>query len=263
MNLKTMKCPVLASLALLVAIHADEPAPERTVADEAALLQKGRLSSQQRALARLATSKDPAADQVLLEQFARFRAGELPAALWLDLFEAAEKREHPELKKALVQRASDLAAMRDPLAKFRECLEGGDGEAGRKVFERKPDPDCIRCHAMDGKGGEIGPELTWLRKAAERSNLLESVVAPSEQMAIGYKSATLTLKDGSEVSGVITKETGQDLVLTSVADGKKRTINVADIVKQTTLPSAMPPHFGAVLSRRELRDLIEYLAEGD
>ena len=82
-------------------------------------------------------------------------------------------------------------------------------------------------------------------------------------MAIGFKAATLTLKDGADVSGVITRETGDDLVLTDATSGKKRTIAIDDIVKRTTLPSPMPPHFGAALSKRELRDLIEYLAAGD
>src|SRR5688500_656897 len=64
----------------------DDPAP--TVAEDAALLDKGRLGARRRALARLATNPDPEADTVLLAQFERYHAAELPPALWLDFFEA-------------------------------------------------------------------------------------------------------------------------------------------------------------------------------
>lgn len=242
---------------------AEEPAPARTVADEAALLQKGRGRAQKNALARLAASADPEADKVLLSQFQRFRDGTLPPALWLDLFEAAAKRENPELKKLLADREAELAKSNDPLTRFRECLEGGDSEAGKALFNKSPEPGCIRCHSMDGKGGEIGPDLTWLRKSAERSNLLESVVLPNGTMAIGYQSALIQLKNGEEIAGVITHDNPSDFILTSVTDGRKRTIQTADLVKRTTLPSPMPPHFGTALTKRELRDLIEYLASGE
>ena len=44
------------------------------------------------------------ADQVLLAQFERYRAGTLPPALWLELFEAAAKRDNAELKERLAER---------------------------------------------------------------------------------------------------------------------------------------------------------------
>ena len=242
---------------------AQESAHPRTVADEAALLQKGRGRAQKNALARLAASTDPEADKVILAQFERFREGTLPPALWLDLFEAAAKRSKADIKAALAEREAQLAKSKDPLMRFRECLEGGDGEAGKALFNKNPEPGCTRCHAMDGKGGEIGPDLTWLRNSAERSNLLESVILPNGTMAIGFQSALLQLKDGEEVSGVITHDNPSDLILTSVTDGKKRTIETANIVKRTVLPSPMPPHFGVALTKREIRDLIEYLAAGE
>lgn len=242
---------------------AQESAHPRTVADEAALLQKGRGRARKNALARLAESADPEADKVILAQFDRLREGTLPPALWLDLFEAAAKRKNADIKAALAEREAQLAKSKDPLIRFRECLEGGDGEAGKALFNKSPEPGCIRCHAMDGKGGEIGPELTWLRNSAERSNLLESVVLPNGTMAIGFQSALLELGNGEEVSGVVTHDNPSELVLTSVADGKKRVIQSSDIVKRTALPSPMPPHFGVALTKRELRDLIEYLAAGE
>jgi hypothetical protein len=62
--------------------------------------------------------------------------------------------------------------------------------------------------------------------------------------------------------GVVSAES-PDLTITSVVDGRKRQIKTAEITERTPLPSPMPPVFGAVLSKRENRDLIEFLAEGD
>ena len=253
----------LLALMFVATIRADGAPPPRTVADEVALLGKGRIRAQQKALARLAAHTDPEADKVLLAQFARYRAGELPAALWLDLFEAAAKRDHAALKTALAERERELEKAKDPSAHFRECLEGGDADSGRAIFTKKPEAGCVRCHAVDGKGGNIGPELTWHRHTTERAHLLESLIAPNATMAVGFQCALLKLTSGEEISGVLSGENAGELTLTSVVDGKKRTLKITAITERTPLPSLMPPHFGAVLTRREIRDLIEFLAEGD
>ena len=246
-----------------VATGAAPEAPSRTVAEDAALLEKGRIHAQQRALARLGAQTDPEADTVLRAQFARFRARQLAPALWLDLLEAAAKRDDAELKAALAERTRELEKSTDPLVRFRECLEGGDADAGRLIFTKKPEAGCIRCHSVEGKGGKIGPDLTWLRHSIQRINILEALILPSATSALGFQHALLKLKSGEEVSGVVTLETADELTLTSVADGKKRQIKTVDIVNRTPLPSPMPPHFGAVLSKREIRDLVEFIAEGD
>jgi quinoprotein glucose dehydrogenase len=238
------------------------PAPRR-VADEAALLVKGRVSAQQNALKRLADQTDPEADKVLLAQFDRLDAGQLPPALWLELFEAAAKRDTPALRARLAERERIVEKAPDPLSRFRECLVGGDGEAGRLLFTTRPEAGCVRCHTVAGQGAQIGPDLTWLRHSVERLHLLESVILPNATIATGYANALLTLTNGEVIGGVITLESSDELTLTSIADGKKRTIKTAGIAERTSLPSPMPPIFGTVLSKRELRDLIEFLAEGD
>ena len=253
----------LLALILGATTHADPVPLPRTVADEIAVLEKGRPRAKQNALARLAAQNDPEADKVLLAQFARYRAGELPLALWLDLFEAVAKRENAALKALLAERERELEKAKDPVARFRECLEGGDGDAGGAIFHQKPEAGCVRCHAVDGKGGQIGPELTWLRNSTDRIHLLESLIQPAATMAVGYQCALLKLTGGEEISGVISGENADELTITSVVDGKKRQLRTADIAERTPLPSPMPPHFGAVLSKREIRDVIEFLAKGD
>lgn len=244
-------------------VAAGGESPPRTVTEDAALLAKGRIHAQQNALARLGAQTDPEADKVLLAQFARYRAGELPAALWLDLFEAAAKRNDAALKAARADRERELEKAKDPSARFLECLEGGDAEAGRAIFAIKPEAGCIRCHSVDGKGGQIGPELTWHRRTTERAHLLESLIVPSATIAVGYQYALLKLTSGEEISGVLTGESEDELTVTSVVDGKRRKLKTSEIAGRTPLPSPMPPHFDAVLSKREIRDLIEFLAEGD
>ena len=217
-----------------------EHEPLRPVAEEAALLERGRLSAQQKALVRLGRQPDSAADKVLLTQLERYRAGQLTPALWLELFEAIAKRPSAELQTHLSESRPELGKSADPLVAFRECLQGGDGEAGRQIFTQKPQAGCIRCHSMDGEGGQIGPELTWLRHSVERLHILESIIVPNATIAEGYGSALLKLSSGEEISGVLTLENAHDVTVTSITDGKKRKILVADIAERTPLPSPMP-----------------------
>ena len=262
-----------AALAQCLSSAADEKAippqpagaaqPERTIAEETVVLEKGRVSARQRSFARLATHPDPAADGLLRAQFARYQSHELPPALWLDLFEAMAKRGTAEFKALLAEREERLAKSPDPLRRFEECLEGGDGEQGRAVFEKKPEAGCIRCHSMDGKGGQVGPELTWLRHNTERAHILESIILPNATIATGFNSVALKLKNGETVTGVVRGESPVDITLASFADSKRTTVKLAKVVERTPLPSPMPPAFGQVLSKRAIRDLVQFIAEGD
>lgn len=258
---------VLSAAILSCTVRSENGAPvagtPRPLAEEAAVLENGRMSARQRSLARLASHPDPGAAALLLAQFDKYRRGELPPPLWLDLFEAAARRDDPRLKELLAERERELAKSRDPLERFRECLEGGDGEAGRVAFEQKPEAGCVRCHSIDGKGGQIGPDLTWLRRSIERVRILESLLVPNATIAPGFHSASLTLKNGESVVGVIHSDMPDEIVIAVLADGKKRTIRTADIASREALPSPMPPHFGAVLDKRTIRDLVEFIAAGD
>ena len=97
----------------------------------------------------------------------------------------------------------------------------------------------------------------------DRVLILESIVVPNAVIAPGFGSAALKLKNGEEISSVVNHEGEDEITITSVVDGKQRAVKVADIVERVPLLSPMPPHFGTVLSKREIRDLVEFIAVGD
>jgi len=257
---------VLPLIALAVVIPATSPCADSRVAaasspqSQATPRAKDDTRAQQKALRDLGEQPGAKADQLLLAQFERFRAGNLPPALWLELFEAAAKRQNPALKALLAERENKLAASHDPLSRYHECLEGGNAETGHQIFMKDVKAGCVRCHRVGAEGGQIGPDLTALHQTTDRLFILESIVDPNAVIAPGFQSALLMLKSGESVSGIVSFESEDEIVLTSVVDGKHRSVKSAEIAERMPLPSAMPPGFGLILGKRAIRDLVEFIA---
>jgi quinoprotein glucose dehydrogenase len=92
----------------------------------------------------------------------------------------------------------------------------------------------------------------------DRRYFLESLVMPSAQIAKGYETAVLNLIDGRVVSGVVKEDTKKQIKLLT-PEAKELVIPADDIESRRTGPSAMPDDLHKKLSRRELRDLVEFL----
>jgi quinoprotein glucose dehydrogenase len=224
------------------------------------VLEKGKIREQQEALATIAAQPVPEADAVILAQFERLEAGQLPASLWLDVAEAAAKRDNPEIKQRLAQREAAFEQGKDPLNKWRDCLEGGNAKAGREIFAEMAEVACMRCHKWKGEGGDVGPDLAKIAQATDRIFLLESIIDPNAKIAPGYDNVLLTLNNGELIAGILNKDGAEEVTITNVADGKKQQVKTADIKERMHVPSAMPPGLANVMSKRNLRDLIEFLA---
>jgi quinoprotein glucose dehydrogenase len=212
----------------------------------------------QAAFAALGKLDAPGADAVLRSSLTNLLAGKLPAALELDLMEAAARRSDPEIKLLVAQREA-ARSKDDVLGGWRSALVGGDAERGRTIFAEKVEVQCLRCHAVKGQGGIVGPKLDGIGTQRSREYLLESMVFPNRAIASGFESVTLTLKSGAEHAGLVKGEDDKELRLESPEEGALR-IAKADIVTRQRGLSAMPEGMEQFLSRREVRDLVEYLA---
>ena len=132
----------------------------------------------------------------------------------------------------------------------------GNPAAGAKVFQ---DKGCVRCHAIKGSGGIVGPALDTLGIRKDRQYLLESITEPNKMIAQGYETVVISLKSGKTVTGVLRSSAGGKMTLVT-AEGVEMSIPAADIDEHDRGPSAMPADLVNKLTRRELRDLVEFLA---
>jgi quinoprotein glucose dehydrogenase len=231
--------------------------PADTVPRLEAALEHGDQRERQGALTILGTLHVPGVDPLLAQWLDRLAAGQVPPELRLDLLEAAERRSSPDLKRRL---AGYEATRRkdDPLATYRDALAGGDAERGRRLFYHKTELSCPRCHKIGDTGGEVGPDLSHIGSREKREYLLESIVDPDRQIAKGFETVTLELKDGRVQAGVLKGEDAAYIHLMT-PEGLTVTVPKDQIETRGRGKSAMPQDVVKYLSRSDVRDLVEFL----
>lgn len=232
--------------------------PEQAVPALAAALERGETTDRQSACRTLASIDHPAATRLLAEWLERLAAGKAAGEIELDLLEAAGSRGGDELSRRLATLEAARSAG-DLVERHHELLAGGDVERGREIFQKNVTAQCVRCHKVGGQGGAVGPELGDVGRRLTRPQLLEALLEPSRTIAKGFETTIAETDDGQLLVGIVQRETDDELLLTA-ADGTTTSVLKAKIVERSPGLSAMPTDLAKLLSRRDLRDLIEYLA---
>lgn len=218
------------------------------------IFSKGSVKEQQQLLVVLGKLDPDKTTTILGQLIAQVKENKLSPNIRLELKEAVEATGSESLKAQLAA----LQPNQSPMDEYRDALYGGSKDAGWGVFNYNAAAQCTRCHAVGTEGGTVGPPLTKIGSLLSREQILQSLIEPSARIAPGYGNVSLTLKDGQQVFGVLAKETDEALTITT-SDAEPLVIPVARIGKRDNLPSSMPP-MDAVLSKREIRDLVSYLA---
>lgn len=226
----------------------------------ARVLASAALPERQSALSALALLQAPEADKVLKDWLGKLENNQVPAGLVLDLVEAARAREDGSIRQRLSAWEKKRPNAEENLDAWSECLEGGNAERGRKIFFEKLEVSCMRCHRLRGEGGEAGPDLSDVGARKDRRYILESMLFPNAQIAPGFETLIINLKNGIGHIGIMKEETADSLSLISPEDGLVK-IRKADIQDRDKGLSGMPDIVRLVLSRGEIRDLVEFLSQ--
>jgi len=222
------------------------------------LLESGSTGEKQAAVTALTTMSDPGAVDLLAQYFDLFLDGKVAMEIQLELTEAATKTGASKLQDRLKKLEQSWPA-NDPVAPYKMTLSGGNAAEGRKIFLEKAEASCQRCHKVGTEGGDVGPDLTRVGTEKTRDYILESLVAPNAKIAQGFETTLITMKSGENRAGIVKSETADQLVLNSPEEGLV-TIKKSEIQARDKGLSGMLDGLGQILTKRELRDLVEFLA---
>jgi putative membrane-bound dehydrogenase-like protein len=272
-----------SALQTLIEVRAPELVPllQKLVADP-------KLRGQ--ALRGLASFNDPATPDIILKQYASFSDADKTDAVTtlasrpdyaMALLDAIGKGQVPprdlsaftarqilglknpklsarlnEVWGSIRPTAGDKAAL---LSKYKTMVPPGalakaDRSQGRALFAKT----CAQCHLLFGEGGKIGPDLTGSQRA-NPEYLLTKLLDPNAVVAKDYQVSVIGTTSGRVITGIVTKE--DDKTVTVQTQNELLTLAKSEIdERKKTGQSMMPEGQLAMLSEKEVRDLIAYLA---
>jgi putative membrane-bound dehydrogenase-like protein len=140
-------------------------------------------------------------------------------------------------------------------------LEGpGNADEGERIFFHPKGPGCYRCHEIDGRGGRIGPELSATGRSLDRRRLIESIIAPSKEVAPAFVPWLISRTDGTTVTGLLIGETIDGKQTYAESTGKIFSISPTEVAERRPQPtSIMPDNFPRQMTTQEFRDLLAFL----
>lgn len=208
-------------MAALAALTGADLPEETTVELLASVVGEGSIAEQQAAVAALGEVQGETGREALTQIVNRLVEGELDPAVQLDVAEAARAAGDQQLLALLEQYETARDAGGTPMQAYADALYGGNAREGQRIVFQHPGAQCTRCHTLGG--GSAGD-------------------------ASGIEVGPPLRGIGSQLS--------REQLLEALVDPSAR---IAPGFGVQGAPSAMPP-MGSILTRREIRDVVEFLS---
>jgi putative heme-binding domain-containing protein len=133
----------------------------------------------------------------------------------------------------------------------------GNAAEGKKIYEAA---GCIACHIPGAPQSKIGPDLSAIARGLPIDMIVTEVVWPALNVKENFEAATVTMKDGTVITGFKQTETADAIGIRDMA-GIVKSIPKSDTAKIQTGGTVMPDGLVATLNEQQLAHLIKYLSE--
>ncbi|MEX2357786.1 MAG: hypothetical protein WEE51_05610, partial [Pirellulaceae bacterium] len=134
-----------------------------------------------------------------------------------------------------------------------EVLAKGDAARGEMIF-RSAELSCMKCHAVSGAGGDIGPDLSPVGANSPVDYMITSILQPELVVKEAYLMRTVLTIDGKVYQGVVVSEDDQRLILKE-GSGQEVVIPLDDVDAEKEGGSLMPKGLANFLTQQEFLDL--------
>ena len=131
----------------------------------------------------------------------------------------------------------------------------GDKVAGRELFFGKA--GCARCHAIGGRGGYLGPDLSAIGANKPVENIAESIRNPSDFVEPGFRPVMAITRDGRRVEGVAKNNSNYSIQILDL-QGEFRLFQKVELREITFSDDSLMPV--PSLSEAEMQDLLAFLS---
>ncbi len=173
-------------------------------------------------------------------------------------------RNHPALGTVAGKLAGINAIPKPPTPEEVELLTKlvaakGNPMRGQAVF-RRADLGCLKCHAINKAGGDIGPDLGPLGTTSPVDYVIRSILDPSNSIKEEYLTKVVFTSTGHSYQGIVVRKSKNELVLKD-ATGKLQKIPTAEIEDISDGKSLMPEGITRILTKDELIDLISFVSK--
>jgi putative membrane-bound dehydrogenase-like protein len=140
--------------------------------------------------------------------------------------------------------------------KYRENVLAlsGSRQHGERVFASH----CATCHAFDGAGGPLGPDLSGIRNQPADAILLHTLV-PDYEITPGYEAYFVETADGSTLFGRLESEAPNSFTLRDASSAQHVILRSHVVSMLAATSSLMPDELERLMSEQDLADLIAYL----
>jgi len=135
-----------------------------------------------------------------------------------------------------------------------------DPLAGRRVFFHHNGPLCAKCHVVQGRGGQVGPDLTVIARTMNREKLLASILEPSKEIAPQFTTWIIETTAGKTHTGFILEDNRNGQIKLGTPAGEVIVLDEYDIeTREPSKTSVMPEKLHQQMTSQELRDLLAFL----
>ena len=118
---------------------------------------------------------------------------------------------------------------------------------------------CGSCHAVNGRGGRLGPDFTRMAPTQSREALTRAIRAPTPSSAAGYQAVTLVTRDGQRIRGATKSEDAFSIQIMDTHEQLQGYLKarLREVIRE---PASLMPAFGPDrLTDRDLDDLVAFL----